>query len=329
MEIQRKALFNLLRMNWLIEPMKDVVGWQVEDYRQLSTDELFKRLEQDEIRLNIASFIAHAEPFESPEDFSDDLLAESRQDAAAEDRVFLSVFELWRRLMPEKASLSLFCDELDYQIALYDAGELQTPEHLEDALANLQAILDENTDLGNDAKEVFQTVSTASANDLEEFLYDFIAQQLDQDNVLYATELLDGFYEYMSDTKWFDLLRARNLALRNDVAGANTIVRQLIGNESTHNDLVFNLDLLAFLVLGGERDAFVTVVKDSLSLITEESELQDLLTICADYYQRLDLETQEHTINGWLKERATRAPEANVTGKDPVFGQLLALITES
>jgi len=35
MEIQRRALFNLVRMNWLAEPIVNVAEWQVEDYRPL------------------------------------------------------------------------------------------------------------------------------------------------------------------------------------------------------------------------------------------------------------------------------------------------------
>lgn len=326
MEIQRKALFNLLRMNWLLEPVQDVVEWQVEDYRALSTDQLFKRLEKEEIRLDVPSFIAHADPFETPEEFTSELLADSHNDDATEDRVYLLVFELWRRLVPEKSCVSIFCDELDHQIALYDAGELETAEHLEDAIANLQAMLDENTDLGNDSKEVFQTVAEASANDLEDFLYDFIAEQIDQDNDVYASELLDGFYNYVKEVKWFDLLRARIVAM-NDPAAARFLIRQLVTDWAAENDLGFNLEVLSFMVLGGEREVFTTLVKQSLPLLEQEAEFKDLLGICAEYFQRIDYDSEESEINGWLAARAKRPPNARLDPKDPVCHQLIKLLS--
>ncbi len=52
-------------------------------------------------------------------------------------------------------------------------------------------------------------VSDGCANGLETFLYDFVSDQLDEGMVSYAAELVDGFYQYVSDTKWFDFLRAR------------------------------------------------------------------------------------------------------------------------
>ncbi len=46
----------------------------------------------------------------------------------------------------ERLCLSVFCDELDHQINLYDSGEIERPEAIPDVLANLQEVLDENTD---------------------------------------------------------------------------------------------------------------------------------------------------------------------------------------
>ena len=48
MHIDRKALYNLLRLNWLRDPSLDVEPWQVEDYRHLELETLYERL-QDEV----------------------------------------------------------------------------------------------------------------------------------------------------------------------------------------------------------------------------------------------------------------------------------------
>ena len=41
------------------------------------------------------------------------------------------IFELWRRLVPEKQTVSLIADEVDYQISAYDLGELERMELLD------------------------------------------------------------------------------------------------------------------------------------------------------------------------------------------------------
>lgn len=326
MDIQRKALFNLLRMNWLLEPVLDVVDWQVEDYRALTLEQLFQRLEKEEIRLDRESFVAHAEQFDCPEAFTDSLVAEDGGDAAAEDRIYLLIFELWRRLLPERSTLSIFCDELDHQIGLYDGHKLGDLESLEDALANLQAILDENSDLGNEPHEVFRTVCEACANDLEEFLYDFIAEQIDAGDEPYATELLDGFYDYVSDIKWFHLLRARVLA-PTDLVAANQLVRQIVADKGEDRDLVFNLEVLSYMVEGGERETFIELVQKSLPAVTIESELSELLATCADFYQRLDYENEETALHTLLEERNALDEEGAVEPDDPVFGELIEILT--
>ncbi len=57
-----------------------------------------------------------------------------------------------RRLIPEKQSLTIFCDELDHQIDLYDSNMLENMDALEDCLDNLQGLLNKNTDEGPNQK---------------------------------------------------------------------------------------------------------------------------------------------------------------------------------
>src|SRR5438128_2674617 len=117
MQIERRALYNSLRLNWLQDPAISVEPWQVEDYRSFSIEKIFEQLKQKNIHLNKASFVALAENADTPEDLTDDLLADSDLDAAAQDYIYLHIFELWRTLIPEKTCLSIFCDELDHQIS--------------------------------------------------------------------------------------------------------------------------------------------------------------------------------------------------------------------
>lgn len=324
MHLERKALYNLLRMNWLRDPHLDVKAWQVEDYRHWSLEDLFERLEDFGIRLDDHSFHAYSEPYETPEELNDELIPDDC-DAAVEDQIYLLVFELWRRLIPEKRCLSIFCDELDYQVNLYDRGEIGEFEHIQDVLANLAVLLDEGLDQGADPIELFDSISTTCANDIESFLYDFIAEQVEDGDPAYAGELIDTFYDYVHDVKWLDFLRAR-ICSAHDIEGANEILRQIYEDTKEQVNLDLDFEMLSFLVQGGDRDLFLLILKRALAGMEVESDFQDLLGICADYFACLDQEKEEAAVEAILNERAALKDEAAVDPLDPSIAALLKTV---
>lgn len=314
--IERRALYNLLRMNWLNDPCMTVQTWQVEDYRSLPFATLFERLKQLDIHLDRTSFVAYADESDSPEELTDHLIGDRQLKADVEDQIYLLVFELWRRLMSEKPSVSIICNELDYQIHAYDSGKLESSTGLQDALANFVLVLDENVDEGVPPKEALQLVSAFCANDIEMFLYDFISEQIDEENDSYAHDLLDDFSAYLEGNKWFDLLRARLIGQSNR-KGANKILAQLIEDQLEKNELEFNLELLSFMTEIGDPQTFKTILRFTIPLLQTEEDFQDLLHICIDYFHRLDDESQEQALHRLLQTRANRALNQSFDPKDP------------
>lgn len=321
MDLERRALYNSLRMNWLLDPDMAVEPWQVDDYRNMPLENIFSRLKLQDIELDRTSFIALSEEYDSPEQLTEHLLTDPDSDERTQDQVYLLVFELWRRLLPEKPTLTIFCDELDHQVQLYDAGHSQNAEAIQDAIANLKMVLDENVDQGGDPMDVFEKVCSGCANDIESFLYDFIAEQIDEKNTSYAAELLDAFEDYVSDLKWFEFLRVRQLSTT-DPEGANELLRKVIKESSAEPDLEFNLELLAFLVQGGDEKVFIGLVRQTIPLLQSEEDFQDLLTICADFYHLLDHELVEQKIQDILKKRSRIPFEKTIDLKDPDFMEL-------
>lgn len=314
--IERRALYNLLRMNWLNEPTLSVESWQVEDYRALPLPALFERLNQFNIHLDRISFIAYTDECDSPEDLTDHLIGDRRFSTAQEDHIYLLLFELWRRLMSEKPSLSILCSELDYQIFLYDQQRLEDPTALQDAFTHFVQILDENVDGGIPSDQAFKLISNYCANDIETFLYDFIAEQIDNGNESYAHELLDDFDTYLGTNKWFRLLRLR-LCEQPYSKTAQRIAGQMIEEHLNEDDLDFNFEFLAVMAEMGEPPAFRTILKQTLPLIKREIDFQDLLTIAIDYFHRLDQEQQEMTLKSLLEKRSHHPLEETIQAKDP------------
>lgn len=322
--IERRALYNLLRMNWLNEPTLSVESWQVEDYRSLPLASLFNRLKQFNIHLDRVSFIAYADECDSPEDLTDHLIADRHFSTAQEDQIYLLVFELWRQLMSEKPSLSIVCNELDYQIHLYDQQQLNDPSALQDALTHFVQILDENADQGIPFQHVLKLISNYCANDIETFLYDFISEQIDEGNETYVHELLDDFDTYLEKNKWFKLLRIRlSDQIHNKIA--QKLIEEVVEEHLNDPDLDYNLELLSILVEKGNDATFRFIMKQTLPLIKQEEDFQDLLSIAIDYFHQLDQEQQENVLKTILEKHALHPPDQNIQPEHPDWTTLIQL----
>lgn len=326
--IERRALYNLLRMNWLNDPDMEVEPWQVEDYRALSLEVLFDRLRQKGFHLERTSFLSYADECDTPEALTDSFSEGEISDAQEQDQIYLIIFELWRRLVTDKPCLSVFCDELDHLIYLHDQGRLENLERLQDVLAELQVILDEHVDRGIKPLQAFESVTSCCANDVETFLYDFIAEQIDINNNIYAKDLLEAFSSYVKDKKWFSFLRTRLLTLSN-APEANQQIKDLIKKYVKDKDLEFNMELLASMVQHGDRSLFYQLVKDTIPLLVTEEDFQDILTFCSDFTHLLDNETAERKIEEIRRNRPLDNLEGLLDKKDPGVIALRQIIANS
>ncbi len=325
MEFKGKALFNLLKINWLEDRNSNVKSWQIEDLRDLSIEELFSRLKDLGLILNEQSFYLYAENCEDPEELADCVWFEE-EDLEGHDKAYLLLFELWRRLLPEKMCLSVFCDEMDQLIDLYDRGELQNDEILQNALSILEDVLDEAYDEDGDPKEIFSLVATYCAHDLERFIFDFISDQIVEKNETYASELIDAFCDYFSDRRRFDLLRARLFAI-NDLEKSNIIYERILEELRENPDHELISLVAESLISHGDVRLFMQAVKQTLPLLKIEEEFQSLLSMVAEYYRCLDRDTEESAIQCLIEERAAHAPQKHIDPTDQAITRITQMIS--
>jgi hypothetical protein len=314
MTIRDKALYNLLRINWLEDPSIEVQSWQIEDYREIPIGVLFERLRKLGISLTQDSFLKYSENYDTPEELTDFLWIKD-EDAQEYDQAYLILFELWRRLLPEKQSLSIFCNELDHRIYLYDKKILPDEELIQDALGDLEDILDQSVDDGEAPGRVFKSIAEHYAHDLENFIYDYISDQIDAGNEVYASELLDAFYEYIDDQKWFDFLRARLFA-STDFEDANSMLRRLLELLQESPDLDLLMEIVSFLVHTGDPQLFLDSAAQAVQLIKTEGDFQDLIGLAADYYRLLDNEEDCQFLQKVLKQRSQKDCAASLQPSD-------------
>jgi hypothetical protein len=311
MQLHKKAFFNLLRQQAPSDAALRVEPWQVEDYRELATQEILHRLESLGLKLSAENFLIYAEGYDNPEELTNFLWTQQDQ----KDVVYLLIFELWRRLAPEKQPLSIFCDELDHRISLYEQDPVQHDSAIENMLLRLVEILEENVDEGIEPKVVFASLSHYLAHDLETFLYDYISDQIEAKETLEATELLEDFYRYIQGTAWFDFLRACIVA-SSDPHEANLILKTILEELKEAPDINLLLEMASFLVSHGDPHLFHQAVKQAFELLRTEEDFQELLTIVADYYCCLDMNKEEKAVQAIFSKRKHRELQTPIERSD-------------
>ena len=324
MAYKGRALYNLLQMNLKQNSSLNAEHWQVEDYQSLADEELFSCLESHQIFLDKEHFLLYVEECDAPEDLTDCLSIED--DYTKHEQVFLCVFELWRRMAPHKQTLSIFADEMDHLIEEYEEGNTENEEKLQAALLSFQRILDDHIDEGGDPLEGFEFFSAFSCHDLEVFIYEYVAHQIDRENDLYASELLEGFYEYVENKRWFDFLRMR-LVSAVDLEEANVMIQRLLESLQDNPDIQLLFEVLHFLVYMGENEPFIAAFQGVLNCIETEDDLREVLVIASDYMNCLEKFREEEVINDLIEKRKDKSPKEPVDSSDYVLQILRDLIT--
>jgi hypothetical protein len=151
------------------------------------------------------------------------------------------------------------------------------------------------------------------AYDLEGFLYDYIADQVEENNDLEATELLNTFYPYVSETLWFDFLKARLLILIDPHEG-NLAFQKLLEQKL---DVDLLLEISAFLVHHGDPSLFQKTSQLAFNQIETEEDFQELLATVGDYCHFVEKEDEESKIQSLFAKRMKQSSVKVFSPKDP------------
>lgn len=280
--MDKRALYNLLRLNYQEDDSLEVEEWQVEDYRLLSNEELFDRLHGANIYLDQDTFLRYVQNSQDPEDLTT-ILTQDIFDMMEKDKIYLPIFELWRRFASDRQSLSIFCDDFDRKVEMYDIGSIEPHFALEDSIYHLQCLLEENQKYAPSPQALFTYVSDRMANDLESFLYEYISDQIEMQNGNYAYELVERFEKFVNEPKWFHLLRAK-LAYYFDTQELDEVLAILL-EDLKCLDLEFGFEMLDLCQLVEKKELFMPISKNLLKAIVTEKDFQELLVELIYYFQ--------------------------------------------
>jgi hypothetical protein len=308
MEFRGRALYNLLRISAkdrssceLMEP------WQILDYRSLTEEELVKNLSHLGLPISKKEFLLYAENADSPEDLAEFLWVQE-SDFIGQEKAYLILFELWRRLLSHRKSLSIFCDELDDLIRRFDEGSMLDEEEAETLLSELQDILEQGVEEGQKPKELFSSISQYMAHDVEGFLYDYIVELLQEESDLLAAALIQAFEGYVQEKKWFMLLRARLFSI-SGMQEWSTLVHRMIEEE---RDFSFLIEVAYFLAEKDDIPLLKKCLAISISYASSSEDLQEVVSIVSgfmDYFEEGVLHNQMQKVE---KSSSTEEIKENI-----------------
>lgn len=324
MKLQAKALHNLIRKESLSDPSHSYEQWQIEDYRELSTSKLFHRLENLGVHLTEETFLNLAEAYDTPEELT--LMIGSRH--AHQDQLYLLIFELWRRLLPEKQPLSIFCDEFDHRMDQYFKDPSSHESAIQNMIIRLEGILNEQRDAGEKPKAIFEALQFSCAHDLSSFLYHYITDQIDNGHLQYASELVEGFYPFIPNPLGFDFLNAQILAHSNSHE-ANIVLQQILNGLKKTADLDLTLEVASFLTCHGDPHLFHQAIRQVFELIRIEEDFQELLAIAADYYGFCEMEEEEKRLQEIFSKRMSKNLDDPLKKNDPDLTTFSAFLEDA
>ncbi|MCH9611210.1 MAG: hypothetical protein S4CHLAM81_14130 [Chlamydiales bacterium] len=302
MQLHRRARYNMMHLPGADEPLEQ---WQKQDYRALDDGELFMQLQEAGLTIpTVELFEQMAEEFDSPDEMADTLAADN-------DYAYLLLFELWRRHLPQQRCPSVFCDELDFQILHFEQGDLQYEEELQEIVDYLEQIFDDHVDEGADPQAVYQAFQQHCAHNLDQFLYQYIATQIDSGNIEYAYDLVEGFYPYISEPLFFDFLLARVAILQNPQEGT-AYLEQLIRKVKS---LELAEEILLYLVESSNHPLFCQMAQATLPLLPDEGSFREFLDLAAIHFERMGFDpTPWQELS---KKRSKRAEATAIKSDDP------------
>lgn len=327
MFVHKKALYNMIQLGLIQIPETEVQlePWQKENYRAYSLSELFESLDQLGFPMSEAGFKVAAASFETPEDFSESMTKDLLP--LDQDRVYLLFFELWKRLCPEKQSLTVFCDELDYQITLYERERTFATPEIQDTVANFQQVLDKNVDQGASISQALSLLQSFCANPLEAFLYNYISDRIEEENDSYAKELLDGFKKYVTSRPFFSFLSLR-IEISEDPETGYEKLEKLIRTIKEGSQLELGFDILTFLARTGNHSLFINLATKMLPLLKVEEDLRDFALIASQHFAYLDLYSLSQSIDHLLDKRASIPEGSAVSTEDSDFIELQSILQQ-
>lgn len=211
-----------------------------------------------------------------------------------------------------------FLRKFDSLMSLYNNEEIDNCIEIMEAITTLGAICAEARAEGRTPIEIFADIAQGCENNLESFLYNYIADEIDLGNYRRANEYIALFIDGVNRRKWFDLLRVRSSGKFNPQE-AKALLSRLITSEETPPSLEFYFDALPSMILLNDSKTSLNMVKGILPLLKTEEDLEDLIEDLATLYRKKGKPKVALHFLKIKRERNWNAPEKPLDKSDPTL----------
>lgn len=309
--LETKALYNALVMiPHHTKPLSPIKSWERKERRTSSLEDLFQEVKELGVELDSKQFYQWSSDCETPEELVE-LLAES-DDLKKLDHLYLVLFELWRRLSPEKRSLSIVADDIDHLIFAFDQEQEVEDVEVESLITEWCLLIDSLKDSGFTRQEAFQTIEPFFAHNVQEFIVDFLLEVVQREDPSFAIHMLDKVRSYcLRDSLWIKFIELQ-LALREENVvevrkKLGELVSSVLINKSSDVELTLALAEIACELKKGEL--LVRLIETVLPHLEEK---EDLL-YCFDLLNRLISKQGEAFVAPLLKKSSSLELKALLT----------------
>jgi hypothetical protein len=125
---------------------------------------------------------------------------------------------------------------------------------------------------------------------------------LEEDNEILATSLIEAFDDYVSEKKWFSLLRARLLS-SSQIDAWTGLIHGLLEEEEENPNLSFLMEIFLFLKEQEDAPLFFKCMQQLLSLMKNNEEKKEMLQYAVEFSQNLHNASLERSILNILQKK--------------------------
>jgi hypothetical protein len=318
--LQTKALYNSLRMygSKIKESQKESKEdfWKTQEFRELELNQLFDALKLLGISLTKSLFYQWAAECETPEELLEFLFLEEGLEEEEEsfqedmkDHLYLLIFELWRRLVPEKRSLSIVADEIDHVIFAFDSGKPVIDEEIESALHEWVRILNRLQDEGVSATEALHSIESYFAHDVPSFIIDFLLDIADRGEGVRFQPLFEKVRPFLfARPLWVKVIDLM-FCVREDILLVNKKLGDLVAHVLTtpqvESDIIFSLCDIA---LDLDREPlFLRLLERVLPDLTDKEDIELVIDLLVSFVEERSFLTLKASLENIEKARETKS----------------------
>lgn len=272
--LETKALYNTLAMLHQNEQVPKGDLWKVQDMRTCSLEALFGELRRLRVNFDQKQFYHWAAACETPEELLELVLGEEEEKSEQADHIYLILFELWRRLAPEKRSLSIIADDIDHCIDAFDREEEVEDAQVESLLSEWGRLLDSLRDTGLTEDQALRTIEPFFAHDVPDFVIDYLLEVTGRQEASFTSLLLEKMRSHcMRESLWLKFIELKLSLHEEDLIDVRKKLGELASSVLTSRECDVELTLaLCDIAFELKKDELLVRLLEKLLPCLEEDD---------------------------------------------------------